>query len=132
MVAWVSRFALCAAMLAAPATARAHATTFAMYSKYEATVSGSDIAFVFALDKKAVLQLVEREVAPGPVDARALEGYRGYFSRYLFDRFFVNNDGVACTHPAELGRFFWDEPTGRVLGVEKVHWGAAPAGVALR
>src|SRR5260370_447656 len=63
MVAWVSRFALCAAMLAAPATARAHATTFAMYSKYEATVSGSDIAFVFALDKKAVLQLLEREVA---------------------------------------------------------------------
>jgi hydrogenase/urease accessory protein HupE len=123
---------LCAATLAAPAMARAHATTFAMYSKYEATVSGNDIAFVFALDKGAVLQLVEREAAAGAIDARALAGHRASFSRYLFDRFFVSNDGVACTHPPELGRFFFDEPTGRVLAVTKFHCAAEPAELTIR
>jgi hydrogenase/urease accessory protein HupE len=103
-----------------------------MYSKYEATVSGSDIAFVFALDKGAVLRLLEREVAPGAVDARAIEGYKSYFSRYLYQRFFVSNDGVACTHPTELGRFFFDEPTGRVLAVTKFHCGAEPAQLTIR
>ena len=132
MVAWVRRFALCATMLATPATARAHATTFAMYSKYEATVSGSDIAFVFALDKRAVLQLVEREVAPGTVDASTLERYRGYFSQYLFERFTVSNGGVACTHPAELGRFFWDEPTGRVVAVTRFHCETEPSALTIR
>ena len=132
MVAWVSRFALCAAMLAAPATARAHATTFAMYSKYEATVSGHDIAFVFALDKGAVLRLLERDVARGAVDARAIESDKSYFSRYLFERFFVSNDGVACTHPFELGRFFFDEPTGRVLAVTKFYCATEPAELTIR
>ena len=131
MVAWVSRLALCAATLAAPAMARAHATTFAMYSKYEATVVGNDIAFVFALDKGAVLQLVEHDAA-GAVDASGLDRYRSQFSRYLFARFFVSNDGVACTHPAELGRFFFDETTGRVLAVTRFHCAAAPATLTIR
>ena len=90
-----------------------------MYSKYEATAIGRNIAFVFALDRGAVLQLLEREVAHAKVDPRAIETYRAYFSDYLFRRFSVGNDGVACSHPAELGRFFWDEPTGRVLAVTK-------------
>jgi hydrogenase/urease accessory protein HupE len=109
--------AFVATALALPASARAHSTTFAMYSKYEATTSGRDIAFVFALDRVAVSQLLEREAAHTHVDLRAIESYRGYFSQYLFQRFFVSNDGVACSHPDQLGRFFWDEPTGRVLAV---------------
>ena len=111
--------AFLAAALALPASARAHSTTFAKYSKYEATTSGRDVAFVFALDRAAVLQLLEREAAHTPVEPRAIEGYRAYFSAYLFQRFFVSNDGVACSHPDQLGRFFWDEPTGRVLAVTK-------------
>jgi hydrogenase/urease accessory protein HupE len=113
--AWV--FAFLAAALALPDAARAHSTTFAMYSKYEATTSGRDLAFVFALDRGAVLQLLEREVTHAAVDPRALERHRAWFSDYLFRRFFVSNDAVACVHPAELGRFFWDEPTGRVVAV---------------
>jgi len=111
--------ALVAVALACPAPARAHSTTFAMYSKYEATTIGRNVGFVFALDRGAVLQLLERDVAHRAVDPRALEGYRAYFSKYLFERFFVSNDSVACSHPDQLGRFFWDEPTGRVLAVTK-------------
>jgi hydrogenase/urease accessory protein HupE len=105
--------------LAWPSTARAHSTTFAVYSKYEATASGRDIAFVFALDKAAVLQLLERELVHTKVDLGALERYRPAFSAYLFARFFVSNNGAPCSHPDQLARFFWDQPTGRVLAVTK-------------
>jgi hydrogenase/urease accessory protein HupE len=118
--------------LALPSTSHAHSPTFAVYSKYEATTSGNDIAFVFALDKPAVLLLLEREVAHAKVDPNALEGYRAWFSKYLFDRFFVWNDGVACTHPDQLGRFFWDEPTGRVLAVTKFRCTSALSELTIR
>src|SRR6185436_4722777 len=99
---------LCAVVVLAlclwPAAARAHSTTFAVYSKYEATTSGRSVAFVFALDK------------PAP---EALADHRGFFSTYLFQRFFVSNNGVACSHPEQLGRFFWDDPTKRVVAVTK-------------
>ena len=65
---------------------------------------------MFALDRGAVLQLLERDVVHGRVDPHVIEDYRAYFSEYLFQRFSVSNDGVACSHPAQLGRFFWDEP----------------------
>src|SRR5438034_356672 len=110
MVAWVSRFALGAAMLAAPATARAHATTFAMYSKYEATVSGSDIAFVFALDKRAVLQLVEREVAPGAVGGgggrqrRHARARQVHLRRHARPRTALHGAGAGRAGPAARGR----------------------------
>jgi hypothetical protein len=103
--------------LASASAAEAHAPTFAMYSKYEATVSGRKVAFVFALDRTAVLQLVEREVTHGPVDVGTLGNHRAFFSRYLFDRFTVSNDGVACGHAPQLSRFFWDEATKRVVAV---------------
>jgi hypothetical protein len=102
--------------LALTSTAQAHAPTFAMYSKYEATVSGRKVAFVFALDRTAVLQLIERETH-GPVDVGTLGDHRAFFSRYLFDRFTVTNNGAACGHVPQLSRFFWDEPTKRVLAV---------------
>jgi hydrogenase/urease accessory protein HupE len=126
------RVACVALLLAAPAAAHAHATTFAMYSKYEATVVGNDIAFVFALDKGAVLRLFERDAAAGAVDVHAVERYKSDFSRYLFARFFVSNDGAACTHPAELGRFFFDDATGRVLAVTRFHCATEPAALTIR
>jgi len=109
------------AALAFSNAARGHSTTFALYSKYEATTSGRDIAFVFALDRGAVLQLLERDLAHAHVDVAAVESYRAVFSAYLFARFFVSNDGVACRHPDQLGRFFWDAATGRVLAVTRYH-----------
>jgi hypothetical protein len=102
-----------------PATARAHSTTFAVYSKYEATTSQRNIAFVFALDKASVLLLLEREAAHAKVAPEAVAQHRAFFSKYLFDRFSVRNDEAACLHPPELGRFFWDEPTGRILAVTR-------------
>jgi len=101
-----------------PAAARAHSTTFAVYSKYEATTSGRSVAFVFALDKAAVLSLLERD-AHLKLAPEALADHRGFFSAYLFQRFFVSNNGVACSHPDQLGRFFWDDPTKRVVAVTK-------------
>jgi hydrogenase/urease accessory protein HupE len=119
-VSVASTFAAAMAVaLALPSTARAHSTTFAMYSKYEATTHGTDIAFVFALDKGAVLQLLEREVGPSTIDPRTIELYRSHFSKYLFARFSVRNDGADCSHTDELRRFFWDEATGRVLAVTR-------------
>lgn len=106
---------LAAALAAAPA--RAHAPTFAVYSKYEATAQGRRVAFVFALDRAATLQLIERDATHAPTDLAALPAQRAFFSRYLFDRFFVSNDGAACAHPPELSRFGWDDPTKRVLAV---------------
>jgi hypothetical protein len=117
--------ALLALALAIPRAASAHSTTFAMYSKYEATTSGRSIAFVFALDRSAVLSLLERDAGRGKVDPAALPELRGLFSQYLFERFTVSNDGVPCAHPAELGRFFWDERTSRVVAVTKFTCGAA-------
>jgi hypothetical protein len=103
----------------APAVARAHSTTYAVYSKYEATTAGRSIGFVFALDKAAVLALLEREAARAKVPLENVPQYRAFFSQYLFQRFAVSNDGVACTHPPELGRFFWDEPTLQMVAVTK-------------
>jgi hydrogenase/urease accessory protein HupE len=105
--------------LALPVSSWGHSPTNAVYSKYEATASGRELAFVFALDKNAVLLLLQRDVTHAPVDPAAIEGYRDFFSQYVFQRFFVSNDGVACTHPDRLGRFFWHAPTGRVLAVTK-------------
>jgi hypothetical protein len=111
--------ALLAVALAIPRVASAHSTTFAKYSKYEATTSGRSVAFVFALDKAAVLGLLERDAGRGKIEPAMLPELRGLFSQYVFARFSLSNDGVPCRHPAELGRFFWDEPTGRVLAVTK-------------
>ncbi|HEX3696862.1 MAG TPA: HupE/UreJ family protein [Polyangia bacterium] len=97
--------------------AAAHAPTFAVYSKYEATVSGRRIAFVFALDRPSVLQLIQRDVTHAPVDVATVSQHRAFFSQFLFARFSVSNDGAPCAHPPELGRFFWDEPTKRVVAV---------------
>jgi hydrogenase/urease accessory protein HupE len=97
--------------------AAAHAPTFAVYSKYEATTDGARVAFVFALDKGAVLRLLARDAAQADVEPADIARYAPFFSRYLFDRFTVSNDGVACGHRDELGRFFWDERTNRVLAV---------------
>jgi len=109
---------LALALLLTPAAARAHSTTFAVYSKYEATTSGRNVVFVFALDKASVLALLERDVQ-AKVAPEAIADHRAFFSKFLFERFQVSNEGAACTHPAQLGRFFWDEPTGRVLAVTK-------------
>jgi hydrogenase/urease accessory protein HupE len=90
-----------------------------IYSKYEATTYGRDVAFVFALDKTSVLQLVQQQVTHAPVAPEELERHRDFFSRWVFDRFTVQNDGATCTHPPSLGRFFWDAPTMRVLAVTR-------------
>jgi hypothetical protein len=105
--------------LAAAGEARAHSTTFAMYSKYEATTSGRNIAFVFALNKAAVLQLLAQNGDGSKLELPSIEANKAAFSRYLFERFSVSNDGTPCTHPPELGRFFWDERTDHVLAVTK-------------
>src|SRR5438045_6057268 len=102
-------WALFLALALWPAAARAHSTTFAVYSKYEATTSGRSVVFVFALDRAAVLALLEREVAHAKVAPEAVADHRAFFSRFLFQRFSVSNDGAPCAHPDELGRFFWDE-----------------------
>ena len=57
------------------------------------------MVFVFALDKKAVLQLVERDVTHAPVAPEALADHRAFFSKYLFARFFVSPQDM----PAEWG-----------------------------
>ena len=102
-----------------PTLARAHSPTFAVYSKYEGTTSGRSIAFVFALDKTAVLSLLERDAAQRKVELAEISGYGAFFSKYLFDRFSVSNGGASCGHPDALGRFFWDDATNRVVAVTK-------------
>ena len=97
--------------MALPREARGHSPTFAVYSKYEATASGRSIAFVFALDKMPLLSLLERDAAHGKIELEDLPRHAAFFSKYLFDRFSVTNGGTACSHPAELGRFFWDDAT---------------------
>jgi hydrogenase/urease accessory protein HupE len=121
-----------ALVLSCSLSARAHAPTFAVYSKYEATVSDKDIAFVFALDKRSLLLLLEREIAHAPVDPKAVERYRPAFSTYVFDRFSVRNNGAECSHPDQLGRFFWDEPTYRVLAVTHFHCASPLAELTIR
>jgi hypothetical protein len=111
--------ALLVALALWPATARAHSTTFAVYSKYEATTAGRSVAFVFALDKASVLALLERDAAHAKVPLDAVADHKAFFSQYLFQRFTVSNDGVPCNHPPELGRFFWDEPTLQIVAVTK-------------
>jgi hydrogenase/urease accessory protein HupE len=116
------RGALFVAALFWPHLARAHAPTFAVYSKYEATTRGRDIAFVFELDAPSVLALLQRDAVlqGGPkLDPATLPQYSSFFSEYLFARFSVANDGTPCAHPSELGRFFRDEQTTHVLAVTK-------------
>jgi hydrogenase/urease accessory protein HupE len=120
---------------AMPGRAFAHSTTYAVYSKYEATTSGQAVAFVFALDKASVLQLLERDAPHAPnvkVEPAAIADYRAFFSKYLFERFFVSNGGDACAHPAELGRFFWDEATSRVVAVTKYECKSALTELTIR
>jgi hydrogenase/urease accessory protein HupE len=129
------RGALFAAALLWPHLARAHAPTFAVYSKYEATTGGRDIAFVFELDTPSVLALVQRDalLQGGPkLDPAALPKYNSFFSDYLFARFSVANDGAPCAHPSELGRFFWDEPTTHVLAVTKFTCASDPDELTIR
>jgi hydrogenase/urease accessory protein HupE len=102
-----------------PSVARAHSPTNAVYSKYEGTTSGRAVAFVFALDKVAVLALLERDAAHRKVEPGEIVQYGDFFSKYLFDRFSVTNGSDACRHPDALGRFFWDDRTNRVLAVTK-------------
>jgi hydrogenase/urease accessory protein HupE len=98
--------------------AGAHETTFAVYSKYEATTNGNRIAFVFALDKTTTLALLSRDAGRGRDEPpENLAPYRAFFTSYLFSRFSVANAGVPCTHPDELGQFFFDEKTVHVLAV---------------
>jgi len=124
--------ALAAFLVSYPLVARAHAPTFAVYSKYEATTSGRNVVFVFAFDKAPVLSLLERDAAHGKVDLADVGQYGSFFSKYLFDRFFVANDGVLCTHPHELGRFFWDENTHDVLAVTKFVCGSELTELTIR
>ena len=100
-------------------SARAHSTTYSAYSKYEATTSGKAVAFVFAFDREAVLQLLERDVTHAEVDKTQVSKYRSYFSSFLFAHVVVKNNGKVCAHPAELGKFFWDEATKRVVAVTR-------------
>jgi hydrogenase/urease accessory protein HupE len=118
----MARAAFLAVLLVASlwaSVAGAHSPTFAVYSKYEGTTSGRSVAFVFALDKAAVASLLERDVAHREVKAGEIADYGAFFSRYLFDRFSVSNQGAACQHPDALGRFFWDDATNRVVAVTK-------------
>jgi hypothetical protein len=100
-----------------PGRAAAHSTNFAVYSKFEATTHGRAVAIVYALDKQSTLGLMKRDLSVDELPLEALPTHLDYFSIYLFGRLFVTNDGQRCVHPPELGRFFWDESTGRILAV---------------
>ena len=119
------------ALSAFPSRARAHSTTFAVYSKYEATTSGKTIAFVFAFDKNAVLQLLERDAAHAKVEPGDAVNYLTFFSSYLFARFTVSADGASCAHPNDVSRFFWDEHTSRILAVTKFTCADAPRALTI-
>ncbi len=113
------RAALLVLLCLVPRLAFAHSPSFAVYSKYEATTSERSVAFVFALDKAATLSLLERDAAHRKLDVEEIPQFAPFFSKYLFDRFSVANAGVACKHPDDLGRFFWDGHTNRVVAVTK-------------
>jgi hypothetical protein len=104
--------------LCSPRTVTAHAPESSLYSKYEATTSGDAIAFVFAFPTRAILPLVST-LANKTIERSDLASYQEAFSRYLFDRFSVSNDGEPCEHPPQLAQFFWDEPSNRALAVTK-------------
>jgi hypothetical protein len=129
--AWWSS-ALAAFLVSYPLVARAHAPTFAVYSKYEATTSGRNVVFVFAFDMAPVLSLLDRDGGHGKVDLADVGQYSSFFSKYLFDRFSVSNNGALCTHPHELGRFFWDENTHDVLAVTKFACGEELTDLTIR
>jgi hydrogenase/urease accessory protein HupE len=99
-------------------TSTAHAPESSVYSKYEATTSGDTIAFVFAFPTRAIVPLVST-LADKTIDRSDLASYEAPFSRYLFDRFSVSNDGEPCEHPPQLTTFFWDAPSNRALAVTK-------------
>ena len=113
------QLAVLALVLLSCGLVRAHAPTFAVYSKYEATTSKTSVAFVFAFDKMPVLSLLARDAGAVGPSLDDIPTYRSFFSKYLFDRFSVDNGGVACSHPDELDRFAWDERTNVVLAVTK-------------
>jgi hypothetical protein len=101
-----------------PVAATAHAPTFAIYSKVEATTSGNRIAFVFAFDRMPLRALLERDAAaPANVDPADVGQYRAFLTKYLFDRFSVANAGAPCSHPPELSRLSWDETILHVIAV---------------
>jgi hypothetical protein len=100
-------------------TAAAHSPTFMMFSKFEATTNARSIAFVFALDEVAALQLIERDVAHSRVEPSQAANFSDFLATYIFDRFFVSNDGARCRHSDALGRVLRDERYKRVLAVTK-------------
>ena len=112
-------FALVGLLVAVPTSVAAHDATFALYSKYEATTAGNEIAFVYALEKNATLRLLEEQLVNASVDADELSGHLDSFSQYFFERIQVSNNGKPCTHPPKLEHFSWDESTSRVLAVTK-------------
>jgi hypothetical protein len=101
-----------------PRPAPAHAPESSLYSRYEGTTSGAEIAFVFAFPTRAILPLVST-LANKTVERSDLTSYEELFSRYLFERFSVANDGVPCDHPPALTQFFWDAPSDRALAITK-------------
>jgi hypothetical protein len=107
---------LAVAVVCAPRTVAAHAPESSLYSRYEATTSDDTIAIVFAFPTRAILPLVST-LANKTVDRSDLASYREPFSRYLFERFSISNDGVPCDHPPEVTQFFWDPPSDRALAV---------------
>ncbi len=109
---------LVALVCALPGTASAHATQSSVYSKFEATTSGRAIAVVFAFNTPAILRVLQHD-AGARVDRSNLDGYGDLFSRYLFPRFTIANDGRPCEHPATLARFFWDAAGDHVIAVTK-------------
>jgi hypothetical protein len=114
-LAWLAL--LSCLLFAAPASA--HSPQFRIFSKFEATTAGDTLAVVFAFAPLTVLPLIERDVAHASVPLESLEGYRAYFSQFVFERFFVANDGAECTHPPELDRLFWDGVHKNVVALTK-------------
>jgi hypothetical protein len=104
------------ALATVPRVVTAHAPESSLYSRYEATTSGDTIAIVFAFPTRAILPLVST-LANKTVERSDLGSYREPFSRYLFDRFSISNDGQPCDHPPLVTQFFWDPPSDRALAV---------------
>ena len=97
----------------------AHPPKFGVFSKYDAVVSASGrrVAFVFSFDRDALLGLLARLTERERVDPSEIPNLRTAFSGYFFERFSISNDGSPCSHPLELGRFFWDDRIQRALAV---------------
>jgi hydrogenase/urease accessory protein HupE len=103
----------------APGPALAHDATFSRYSKYEATTSGREIAFVYALEKKSTIEELVALGADPQLDEESAHTQAEVFGKYFFERVRVSNNGKACTHPPKLFHFGWDESTSRMLAVTK-------------